>query len=124
MYLPYWALTRFNANIQNIKPTKYEIYQVKHGDSLASIGKKYKIKYQLIRSFNNLTTNFLSVKQKLIIPIDPLIIKRDIIYIVKSGDNLGRISSKYKISLNKIKKDNHLKTSMIQIGDKIVLKYN
>jgi membrane-bound lytic murein transglycosylase D len=124
IYIPYSSLTRFNANIKSIKPTNFEIYRVKSGDSLARIGKKYKMNYKLIKKFNKLKTNILSINQKLIIPIDPSMIKRDKIYFVKSGDSLGKIARFYKISLKKLMKDNNLKTSMIRIGDKIIVKYN
>ncbi|MCK5111625.1 MAG: LysM peptidoglycan-binding domain-containing protein [Arcobacteraceae bacterium] len=124
IYIPYSTLARFNANIKNLKPTRFEVYKVKGGDSLGAIARRYKINYKLIKKFNKLKSNFLSVNQKLIIPVDPQTIKRDKIYFVKSGDSLGKIAKKYKISLNKLMKDNNIKTSMIKIGDKIVVKYN
>ena len=124
IHIPYSTLARFNANIANIKPTLFEVYRVKKGDSLARIAKKYKINYKLIKKFNNLKSNFISIKQKLIIPVDPATIKRDKIYLVKSGDSLGKIARLHKISLKKLMKDNNLKTSMIRIGEKIIVKYN
>ncbi len=124
IYIPYSTLAIFNANKHNLKPTLFEVYKVKSGDSLLAISKKYKIKYTLIKKFNHLKSDMLSINQKLIIPVDPATIKRDKIYFVKAGDNLGKIARKYKISLKKLKKDNNLKTSMIKIGAKIVIKYN
>ncbi len=124
IYIPYSTLARFNKNIKNIKPTLFDVYKVKSGDSLASIAKRYKIRYKLIKKYNNLKSNFLSINQKLIIPVDPSTVKRNKIYLVKKGDNLGQIAKLYKISLKKLMNDNKLKTSMIRIGDKIVVKYN
>jgi membrane-bound lytic murein transglycosylase D len=124
IYIPYFTLARFNANIKNIKPTLFEIYQIKKGDTLASIGLKYKINYRIIKRFNHLKSNLLSIKQKLLIPVDPTLIKKDKFYLVKKGDNLIKIAKRYNISVKKLKKDNHLQTSMIKIGDKIVVKYN
>ncbi len=124
IYIPYSTLARFNANKQNLKPALYEIYKVKSGDSLAKIAKFYKIRYQLIKKFNHLKSNFLSINQKLIIPVDPTVVKRNKIYLVKRGDSLGKIAKLYKINLKKLIKDNNLKTSMIKIGDKIVVRYN
>jgi membrane-bound lytic murein transglycosylase D len=69
IYIPYYALTQFNNNIKKIKPTPFEIYKVKAGDTLSLIGEKYKIKYQLIKKINKLKTNLLRISQKLIIPI-------------------------------------------------------
>ncbi len=124
IYIPYSTLARFNANIADVKPTLFEIYKVKSGDSLLAIAKRYSINYKLIKNYNNLKNSFLRINQKLIIPVDPATIIRDKVYFVKRGDNLGKIAIRYKISLKKLMKDNKLKTSMIKIGDKIVVKYN
>ena len=124
VYIPYSNLAKFNANIKNIKPTPFEIYKVKSGDTLGSIGKRYKIKYQLIKKINKLKSNFLRISQKLIIPIDPATIKRDKIYFVKKGDNLMKIAKIYNINLKKLMQDNKLKNSLIRIGEKIIVKYN
>jgi membrane-bound lytic murein transglycosylase D len=123
IHIPYSRLARFNANIKNIKPNTFESYTVKRGDSLAKIGKEFGVKYQLIKKFNNLKSNILSVNQNLIIPIDPDLYKRPKNYLVKKGDTLGKIAQKFKVPLQRIMKDNNLKTSMIHIGDKIVIKF-
>ncbi|MDC7243804.1 MAG: transglycosylase SLT domain-containing protein, partial [Sphaerochaetaceae bacterium] len=49
IYIPYSKLTRFNKNIINMQPSKYYVHVVKSGESLASIGKKYKIPYKIIK---------------------------------------------------------------------------
>jgi LysM repeat protein len=117
-------LAKFNANIKNIKPTPFEIYKVKSGDTLGSIAKRYKIKYQLIKKINKLKSNLLRISQKLIIPIDPATIKRDKIYFVKKGDNLMKIAKIYNVNLKKLMQDNKIKNSLIRTGEKIIVKYN
>ena len=67
--------------------------------------------------------NILSINQELIIPIDPETYKRDVDYVVRTGDTLGKIAENYKVDLKKLMKDNNLKTSMIRIGEKLVIKY-
>ena len=123
IYIPYSQLARFNANIKSIKPNIFEFHIVKRGQSLHSIGKIYGVKYKLIKRFNNLKTNVLSVNQQLVIPIDPDIYIRDKNYIVKRGDTLGKIARSFKVPLKRMIKDNKLITSMIRIGDKIVIKF-
>jgi membrane-bound lytic murein transglycosylase D len=119
--IPYSKLKLYNTHKNKMKNNYFVVHIVKKGDTLSSIGNKYKIKYTFIRKFNELKSNSLSLKQKLVIPI----IKRGKIsrkratYKVKSGDTLDRIALKYKISLKKIKKDNKLKSNVIKIGDKI-----
>jgi len=123
IYIPYSQLARFNENIKDIKPNIFESYIVKSGDNLGKIAKIYGVKYQLIKKFNNLKSNILSINQHLIIPIDPDIYKRPKNYIIKRGDTLSKIAKNFKVPLNRIMKDNNIKTSMIHIGDKIVIRF-
>ncbi|MCQ2143960.1 MAG: transglycosylase SLT domain-containing protein [Bacteroidales bacterium] len=44
-----------------------------------------------------------------------------IVYVVKSGDSLGRIASKYHCTVSQIKKWNGLRSDMIRIGQKITV---
>ena len=123
LYIPYSKLSRYNANKHNLKATQYEIHKVKSGDTLASIGRTYKLNYRIIKKHNKLKSNLISINQELIIPINPDLYKRDIKYIVKVGDTLSRIANNHKIDLKKMMNDNNIKTSRINIGDKIVIKF-
>jgi membrane-bound lytic murein transglycosylase D len=123
LYIPYSKLSRYNANKHNLKATQYEVHKVKRGDTLASIGRKYSINYKLIKKHNRLKSNFLSVNQELVIPVDPELYKRPINYTVRVGDTLSKIATKHNVDFKQLMKDNNLKTSMIQIGDKIVIKF-
>jgi membrane-bound lytic murein transglycosylase D len=124
IYIPYSQLSIFNENIKNIKANIFEYHIVKSGDTLASIGRKYSIKYGLIKKFNNLKSNSLSIKQHLIIPIDPDMYQKPKSYFVRKGDTLGQIAYSNKISISKLMQDNQLTSPLIQIGDKIVLNFN
>jgi membrane-bound lytic murein transglycosylase D len=123
LYIPYSKLSRFNLNKSNLKSTQYEMYSVKSGDTLASIAKEFGISYVVIKRHNSLKTNMIKIRQNLMIPIDPDVYKRPINYIVKVGDTLGKIASNHKITFSKLMKDNELTTSMIHIGDKLVIKF-
>ncbi|PHO13644.1 hypothetical protein CPG38_01225 [Malaciobacter marinus] len=134
IYIPYSRLARYQANKNLIKDSKYLVYIVKRGDSLHRIGNKYNISYKIIKDFNKLNTNVLSLKQKLIIPISSnksnsssiklakANTKTTLIYKVKNGDTLYSIARKYNIDLKKLMSDNELKSNFINIGDKIVIK--
>ena len=89
---------------------------------------KYKVKYSFIKHFNDLKSNRLKLKQKLIIPVE----KKDnnkrnynsskkTIYKVKNGDSLSTIAYKFKVKVNNIKNDNRLKSNKIKVGDKIAI---
>ncbi|MEA3354397.1 MAG: LysM peptidoglycan-binding domain-containing protein [Campylobacterota bacterium] len=122
LYIPYSKLTRFNRYKSNLKAVPFEEYIVKNGDSLGKIANKFEIDYKSIKSYNNLKSNTIRVSQKLLIPVNPKLYQRSLDYIVKTGDTLGRIASNHKIKVDKLMKDNNLKTSMIRVGDKLVIK--
>ncbi len=123
VYIPYSKLSRYKLNKDQLEATVFENYVVKAGDTLGSIGRKFDIDYRLIKKHNNMKKNILSINQELIIPIDPETYKRDVDYVVRTGDTLGKIAENYKVDLKKLMKDNNLKTSMIRIGEKLVIKY-
>jgi membrane-bound lytic murein transglycosylase D len=126
--IPYSKLGIYSKNKNKIKNESFVIYRVKKGDTLSSIAYKYKVKYSLIKKFNELKSNRLSLKQKLVIPViknkskntrRKIANKR--LYKVKKGDSLSTIAHKFNISVKKIKKDNSLKSNKIKIGDKIAI---
>ena len=123
LYIPYSKLSRYNLNKGNLKSTQYEIYTVKRGDTLASIGREFKMRYKVIKQHNKMKSNLLKINQELMIPIDPDVYKRPINYIVKVGDTLSRIASSHKIEFKQLMKDNNLKTSRIKIGDELVINF-
>jgi len=124
VYIPYIKLAEFKQKYYE-QPMKkiYKIHKVKRGDNLSKIGKKYGVSYHVIMDFNKLKSSRLRLKQKLIIPIasNKKINKIDsrFYYMVKKGDSLGSISKAYKVSIRNIKQQNHIKGSMIKIGDRL-----
>ena len=123
VYIPYIKLSEFKQKyyaepIKNI----YKIHVVTSGDNLSYIGKRYGVSYRVIMDFNKLKNSRLKLKQKLIIPIvnksNKKISSRNY-YMVKKGDSLESISKAYKVSIQNIKLQNHLKSSLIKIGDRL-----
>ena len=126
IYIPYIKLSDFKqkyfkTKIQNV----YKVHRVKTGDSLSAIGRKYGVSYKIIMDFNNLKNTRLKLKQKLIIPIDSKSksskVNSKFYYMVKRGDTLDSISKKHRVSVKSIKRYNHLKSSMIRIGERLKL---
>lgn len=93
-------------------------YIVKSGDSLYSIAKKYNTSVDELKSLNNLTTNMLSIGQKLNIPV---IEEVSNVYTVKSGDNLYSIARKFNTTVNDIKSKNNLSSNTLSIGQKLII---
>ena len=124
IYIPYIKLSDFKQkyyedSIQNI----YKVHVVSRGDNLSYIGKRYGVSYKVIMDFNHLKNTKLKLKQKLIIPIIGKDKKQKInsrfYYLVKKGDSLESISKSHKVSIRNIKQQNHLKGSLIKIGDRL-----
>jgi membrane-bound lytic murein transglycosylase D len=128
IYIPYSRLAFFKANAHKLKNVKSELlaYKVQRGDSLFSIGRKFGVPYRLIKSYNKLRSNVLSIKQTLIIPIKNNSMfdvkrKKNFVYRVKRGDSLGKISRRFSVSVQRLKQVNKLRSSLIKVGDKIVI---
>ena len=124
IYIPYIKLSEFKQKYYE-KPIKsiYKIHVVSSGDNLSYIGKKYGVSYRVIMDFNRLKSSRLRLKQKLIIPIENKKGSRKIdsrfYYMVKKGDTLDSISKAHKVSVTNLKLQNHLKGSLIKVGDRL-----
>ena len=124
IYIPYIKLADFKqkyyeAPMKNI----YKLHVVSSGDNLSYIGQKYGVSYRVIKDFNHLKSDKLKLKQKLIIPISKSSAKKKIntknYYMVKRGDSLDSISRAHKVSVQNIKLQNHIKGSLIKVGDRL-----
>jgi LysM repeat protein len=72
----------------------------------------------LIKDFNKLRNNILSINKKLIIPVVKPTQK---VYIIRKGDTLGEISQKYNVAINTLLRLNSKKNSTIFPGEKLVI---
>lgn len=94
------------------------VYTVKSGDSLWAIAKRYDITVDELKRANNLTSNTLSIGQKLTIPSKETVIPSQdyTLYTVKSGDNLYSIARRYGLTMNELMEYNNLGTTLLSIG--------
>ncbi len=99
-------------------------YIVKSGDTLYSIAKKYGLTVDELKKMNNLSSNTLSINQKLLVGNDMSIDDNYDVYVVKSGDTLWGIASKYNTSVDKIKDINNLNSNNLSIGQKLLVPGN
>ncbi len=95
-------------------PSQNEVYIVKSGDSLYSIAKKYNTTVDELKRLNNLTSNMLSIGQKLNISSTPN--SSNLTYTVSKGDTLYGIANKFKVSVDNLKAFNNLTTNTLSIG--------
>ncbi len=89
-------------------------YTVQKGDSLWVIANKYGITTEELKSYNNLTSNLLSIGQVLKIPQGKT--STENIYTVKKGDSLWTIANRYNTTVEKIKVLNNLTSNLLSIG--------
>lgn len=118
IYIPYGKKLRFTKKFKpSSKYNGFEVHVVKSGESLWTIGKRYGVKYSLIKNLNNLKSKKIKPNQKLVIPVTREV---PVIYVVQNGDTLGKISKKFKIKMSDIRKENNIK-KYIKPGDKLVI---
>ena len=124
IYIPYIKLADFKRKYYE-SPMKniYKVHIVKNGDNLSHIGKKYGVSYLMIKDFNHLKSDRLHLRQKLIIPIAKSSYKRKIrrpnYYMVRRGDSLNSIAKAHRISVRNIRRQNHIKGSLIKVGERL-----
>ena len=92
-------------------------YTVQKGDSLWVIANKYGITTEELKSYNNLTSNLLSIGQVLKIPQGKT--STENIYTVKKGDSLWTIANRYNTTVEKIKALNNLTINLLSIGQQL-----
>ncbi len=98
------------------------VYAVKKGDSLYSIANTYGVNVNDLKNANNLTGNLLQIGQTLIIPTTSTITPSDYeVYTVKKNDNLWDIANTYGVSVNDLISLNNLGTTMLQIGQQLLI---
>ena len=92
-------------------------YTVQKGDNLWVIANKYGITTEELKSYNNLTSNLLSIGQVLKIPQGKT--STENIYTVKKGDSLWTIANRYNTTVEKIKVLNNLTSNLLSIGQQL-----
>jgi N-acetylmuramoyl-L-alanine amidase len=103
---------------------------VAKGETLDAIGKKYGVGYKAIEAANpGVTATRLKIGQKLQIPAKavanlaptatPNGTTGGTIYVVKSGDNLLKISKATGVSVKQLRAANNLKYDQIRVGQKL-----
>ncbi|MEZ8158908.1 N-acetylmuramoyl-L-alanine amidase [Vibrio splendidus] len=101
-------------------------HKVSRGESLSVIASKYGTSTQTLMKFNNLKSSSLAIGQVLKIPSSAsgsssssAVKTKTITHTVKSGEYLGKIASRYKVSVADIKRENRLKSETLRVGQKL-----
>lgn len=111
---------------QKLSPQNGEYYQVKKGDTLEKIAKKFNLTVEEIKRINNLKNSKLSIGQKIMITkVKTKEISREdgeqafITHKISPGETLYRIAKKYQVSIEELKNINNLSEKKLKIGMEI-----
>ena len=96
--------------------TVNDTYTVQRGDSLWSIAKRFNVGANELKSANNLSSNLISVGQKLVIPGVAPSDQTNVTYVVQKGDTLYSIANAYNTTVDEIANLNDLLTNAIYEG--------
>jgi membrane-bound lytic murein transglycosylase D len=123
LHLPQGAAQRFSAEIADIPPDKWvswRRHRVEAGETLTSIGKKYRVTPAAIADANSLERNAaLEAGEKLIIPAtqpQTETKRRLVSYRVRRGDTLGGIADRFSVNAEDLRKWNRLKSNHVSRG--------
>ncbi|MFM2606097.1 N-acetylmuramoyl-L-alanine amidase [Vibrio chagasii] len=101
-------------------------HKVSRGESLSVIASKYGTSTQALMKYNNLKSSSLAIGQVLKMPggassssSSSTVKTKTITHTVKSGEYLGKIASRYKVSVADIKLENRLKSETVRVGQKL-----
>ena len=124
--------SKIPMRIVRVSPNLNETYNyvVKKGDTLSIIASKYRVSVKDLKSVNNLKSNEVEIGMKLIIPdsqipmrvvrVSPNLNETNS-YVVKKGDNLSRIASRYRVSVKDLKNANSMKGDKVTVGMRLVI---
>jgi membrane-bound lytic murein transglycosylase D len=122
LQLPSGTAEKFSAEIADIPADKWvswRRHRVEAGETLTSIGKKYRVTPMAIAEANNLDHHAsLEAGEKLIIPAAPQSeAKRHLVsYRVRKGDTLLGIADRFAVDSDDLKKWNRLKSNRVGRG--------
>ena len=103
-----------------VEETDFVVYEVKPGDTLYSIAKKYNTTPEAIKNYNNLTSNLLTINQVLQIPVEG-VSTENVIYTVKKGDSLYQIANNFGVSVAEIMNLNNLTSTLLSVGQTLLI---
>ena len=116
---------------------KITLHKVKRGENLNSIAREFNVSIDELKEINHLTSNKISVGQKLKIgepsvaisqkesvvtkPIanKPEFIAKSTVYKVKKGDNLNSIAREFNVTSDELKEVNNLASNKVSVGQKL-----
>lgn len=141
IFLGGWMLFAFSSEGFS---QQRKVHVVQKGETLFAISKRYNVSIAELKQWNNLSQNTLSIGQELVVvlavetphnlpepeqelPKGESILSNsnpseNILYTVKSGDNLTVIARAHNMSVAELKSINGLESDALQVGQKLSVK--
>ncbi|MBS4058936.1 MAG: LysM peptidoglycan-binding domain-containing protein [Bacteroidetes bacterium] len=104
------------SNAQPADPFEVRYHQVKKGETLDKIARKYSLNTKRIMEINGLTSKKIKPGQQLLVKAP----KPDA-HIVKKGDTIWSISVKYNLTPDELKDINGLQDNSLKLGQRLLL---
>lgn len=122
--IPTASTAKKSAIIQadSLPGPKQVLHTVLPTETLSSIAKKYHVSTEKIKSWNQLSN------KATIQPTQTLLIwtkdnsKKQTNYTIQAGDNLSKLAKKFHTSIAKLRQANKLKSDILKIGQKILIR--
>ncbi len=137
LILPKGYAERFNQQITSLPASKRVLIRehvVRRGDTIGAIARKYGTSIDQLALANDLgNRRVLRVGQSLIVPMSGITPPqpasksvsaapvRKTTYIVRQGDTLSKIAATFHTSVEKLKAWNHLRSTRLAVGEKLVV---
>ena len=137
LILPKGYAERFNQQITSLPASKRVLIRehvVRKGDTIGAIARKYGTSIAQLALANDLgNQKVLRVGQSLIVPMSGITPPqpasksvsaapvRKTTYIVRRGDTLSKIAATFHTSVEKLKAWNHLRSTRLAVGEKLVV---
>jgi len=128
------TLTTINSTSRWIPPeATYILHYVRRGETLSQIARRYRTTVSAIARLNRLRrVHLIRPGQRLKIPSRgayyrsqprPQLVAEGekLVYIVRRGDSLYRIANAFNTTIQRIKKENNLRSDVLRVGQKLVI---
>jgi N-acetylmuramoyl-L-alanine amidase len=116
------TVTTTNGTVIDSDSVTKVTHKVSNGESLSTIGERYRVSVVKIKQLNKLKSNKIRIGQVLTISerrAEPK--NKKVTHKVKSGETLSEIAEQYKVSYTVLKSRNKLKSSKIRIGQVLTI---
>ncbi|CAN5462281.1 LysM peptidoglycan-binding domain-containing protein [soil metagenome] len=115
--------TRTAAPTAPAAPRRATTHTVRRGENLSGIAQRYGVSLSQLRSWNNISGSNIRAGQRLRVSGDGAAAAparaRNVTHVVRNGENLTRIASRYGVTIRQIREWNNLRSDNVRIGQRL-----